>query len=95
MNHPEVVIKVVSGSWCSQCTVLKDSLQKNNIEFTTIDVDDFENQEYVSKLGIRALPVTLLEIDSVVKAKIQGLVSVASLRKAIDDLVSEMENVSV
>ena len=89
MNHPEIVIKVVSAQWCSGCVSLKRSLEDNNIEYTTIDADDFNNQEYISKLGVRSLPVTILEVDGVVKGKIQGLVSVASLRKTIDDVVAE------
>lgn len=89
MDHPEIVIKVITGSWCSQCSVLKRSLDDNNIEYKAVDVDDFENQEYIAKLGVRALPVTILEVDGVVKGKIQGLVSVASLCKTIDDIVAE------
>lgn len=88
----EVVIKVVTGIWCSQCQVLKHSLEQNNIKYTPVDVDNFENQEYISKLGVKSLPVTVLEVDGEIKDKIQGLVSVASLRKAIDDVVAEMEN---
>lgn len=85
----EIVIKVITGSWCSSCQSLKASLEQNNIEYKAIDVDDFENQEYIAKLGVRALPVTVLEVDGVVKAKIQGLISVASLRKTIEDVVAE------
>ena len=85
----EVVIKVVSTSWCAQCTVLKNSLQQNNIEYTLVDADDFSNQEYIAKIGVRSLPMTVIEIDGIVKGKIQGLVSVASLRKAINDIVQE------
>lgn len=89
MNHPEIVIKVVSAQWCSSCHSLKHSLDTNNIQYQVVDADDFENQEYISKLGVRSLPVTILEVDGIVKAKIQGLVSVASLRKTIDDIVAE------
>lgn len=92
MNHPEIVIKVITGSWCPQCSVLKRSLDDSNIEYKAVDVDDFENQEYIAKLGVRALPVIVLEVDGTVKAKIQGLVSVASLRKTIEDIVAEMED---
>lgn len=91
-NLNEMVIKVISSSWCSQCSVLKTSLEREGIEYTLIDADDFVNQEYIAKLGVRSLPVTVIEIDGIVKGKVQGLVSVASLRKAIDDIVKEMED---
>lgn len=91
-NLNEMVIKVISAAWCSGCTSLKASLEQNNIEYTLIDADDFANQDYISKLGVRSLPTTIIEIDGIVKGKIQGLVSVASLRKAIDDIVKEMED---
>lgn len=92
-NMNEVVIKVISASWCSQCTVLKHSLDTNNIQYQVVDADNFENHEYISKLGIKSLPITILEVDGEIKNEIRGLVSVASLRKAIDDVVAEMENV--
>lgn len=91
-NLNEMIIKVISASWCGNCSVLKTSLEREGIEYTLIDADDFSNQEYIAKLGVRSLPVTIIEIDGVVKGKIQGLVSVASLRKAIDDIVKEMED---
>ena len=91
-NLNEMIIKVISANWCQQCKVLKTSLEREGIEYTLVDADDFANQEYISKLGVRSLPVTVIEIDGVVKCKIQGLVSVASLRKAIDDIVKEMED---
>lgn len=92
-NMNKVVIKVISASWCQQCTILKHSLDTNNIQYQVVDADNFENQEYISKLGIKSLPVTILEVDGEIKNEIRGLVSVASLRKAIDDVVAEMENV--
>lgn len=88
----EVVIKVISAVWCPGCASLKHSLDTNNIPYQVVDADNFENHEYISKLGIKSLPVTVLEVDGEIKGKIQGLVSVASLRKAIDDVVAEMEN---
>lgn len=91
-NFEEVVVKVISSSWCQQCKVLKSSLEREGIEYTLVDADDFANQEYIAKLGVRSLPVTIIEIDGIVKGKIQGLVSVASLRKAINDIIKEMED---
>lgn len=75
------------------CQSLKHSLEQNNIEYTLVDADDFANQEYIAKLGVRSLPTTVIEIDGIVKGKVQGLVSVASLRKAIDDIVKDMEGI--
>lgn len=88
-NLNETIIKVISASWCGNCSVLKASLEQNNIDYTLVDADDFANQEYIAKLGVRSLPTTVIEIDGVVHGKIQGLVSVASLHKAIDDIVQE------
>lgn len=90
-NLNEIIIKVISTSWCSGCQSLKHSLEQNNIEYTLVDADDFSNQEYIAKLGVRSLPMTIIEIDGVVKGKIQGAVSITALRKAVDDIVKEME----
>lgn len=82
-----VGLKVLWSSWCSQCGSLKQSLSQNGIAYTPVDVDDENNYDYVTSLRIKGLPVTVVEVGGVVKGKIQGLVSVASLRKAIDDIL--------
>lgn len=75
----EIVIKVITGSWCSQCTVLKRSLDDNDIEYKAVDVDDFENQEYIAKLGVRALPTLVIEKNEEVVFSKSGLIPVKDI----------------
>lgn len=89
----EVVVKIISTDWCQSCKVLKQSLEREGIDFSVIDADEFANQDYVSKLSVRSLPTTLIEVDGVIKGKIQGLISVVALRKVVEDIVNEMEDV--
>lgn len=92
MNHPEIVIKVVSAIWCKNCSVLKKSLDNSGIEYQVVDADDFNNQDYLKQLSIKTLPTTFFEVDGVVIGEPKrGLVSVAEIRKTIEDITAEME----
>lgn len=51
-------IVVVSSSWCSQCSVLKDALDRNNVQYVVVDAD--EDMDYCREQGVRSLPTILL-----------------------------------
>lgn len=51
-------IVVVSSSWCSQCSVLKDALDRNNVQYVVVDAD--EDMDYCREQGVRSLPTTIL-----------------------------------
>lgn len=82
----EMVIKVISASWCSSCQSLKHSLEQNNIEYTLVDADNFANQEYIAKLGVRSLPVTIIEVDGVVVYQKAGILPVKQIVEQINML---------
>ena len=56
-------VKVYSTSTCPYCTMAKDFLKKNNIEFESIDVgaDPEAGKEMMDKTGQMGVPV--LDID--------------------------------
>lgn len=56
----DIVIKVVSASWCGQCGPYKKQLEQSGIEFENIDADDESNMELLKSLGVRSLPTTLV-----------------------------------
>lgn len=54
---------VFSKNFCGQCRMVKNFLNKHEIDFTEINVDEDENGKYIDILkieGIRQLPVTLI-----------------------------------
>ena len=51
-------IVVVSSSWCSQCSVLKDALNRNNVQYVVVDAD--EDMDYCREQGVRSLPTIIL-----------------------------------
>jgi thioredoxin 1 len=64
------MIKVTrfTAEWCSPCRalapVIEDiKIQNSDVEFTTIDID--KEPEIVSKYGIRAVPVVLIENNGI------------------------------
>ena len=54
---------VFSKNFCGQCRMVKNFLNKHEIDFTEINVDEEVNSKYINILkieGIRQLPVTLI-----------------------------------
>ena len=51
-------VVVVSSSWCSQCSVLKDALNRNNVQYVVVDAD--EDMDYCREQGVRSLPTIIL-----------------------------------
>ena len=59
-------IVVVSTSWCSQCSVLKDQLTRNNVTYRVIDAD--EDMDWCKENGVKSLPTSFIyDGDKVVK----------------------------
>ncbi len=56
-------VKIYSTSTCPYCTMAKDFLKKNNIEFDAVDVGTDHNaaEEMMNKSGQMGVPV--LDID--------------------------------
>lgn len=52
-----------TASWCSNCQVVKASLEDNNVSYTTVDVDTSEGEELAKQNGVRGLPTVLVVDD--------------------------------
>lgn len=65
-------IVVVGAEWCANCKVLKNSLTNAGIEFTYLDFDDEENEEFVASNSIRSLPTSFIFENDVVVKTING-----------------------
>ncbi|MDP2906325.1 MAG: glutaredoxin domain-containing protein [Nanoarchaeota archaeon] len=61
-------IKVYSTKTCSYCTMEKDFLKQNKIEFESIDVSDDQKaaNEMIKKSGQMGVPVTEIDGEIVV-----------------------------
>lgn len=63
LNFKKDEVIVFSKNHCGQCRMVKNFLNKHEINFTEINVEENENGKYVEILkneGIRQLPVTLI-----------------------------------
>lgn len=63
LNFKKDEVIVFSKNHCGQCRMVKNFLNKHEINFTEINVEENENGKYVDilkKEGIRQLPVTLI-----------------------------------
>lgn len=63
LNFKKDEVIVFSKNHCGQCRMVKNFLNKHEINFTEINVEENENGKYVDILkneGIRQLPVTLI-----------------------------------
>lgn len=57
MNH----FKLYTKNNCVQCIAVKKYLEKNNVQYETINIDfDEEAMEVVKNLGVRQAPVLYL-----------------------------------
>jgi thioredoxin 1 len=70
ITKEDFMIKVTrfTAEWCSPCRALAPVIediksQNSDVEFQTIDID--EDPETVSKYGIRAVPVVLIENNGI------------------------------
>lgn len=59
MQNKDIELLVFSAPWCSGCKVLKKSLEENSIPYKEINVDEAQNEEFISEYKIRALPTTI------------------------------------
>lgn len=59
------MIKVYTSKNCDYCKDLQEKLNKLNLEFTNIDIDDDSNREYVTKLfefvGEPVIPIIIYD----------------------------------
>lgn len=53
-------IVVVSAAWCSGCTSLKSTFDREQIPYTVIDADEEFGMEFCRTNGVRSLPTTFI-----------------------------------
>lgn len=58
-----IAVKIVSASWCNQCTPYKKAVDSLGISFENIDADSEDNMGMLQELGVRSLPTTLVYKD--------------------------------
>lgn len=75
-------LKLISASWCTNCSSLKKQLDQLGVEYTVVDADD--DMDYARKAGARSLPTTVLEVDGEIKQTFIGL-KAKEIAKAIKD----------
>ncbi len=51
---------VVSTSWCSSCSVLKATFDREQIPYTVIDADTEDGMEFCRTNGVKSLPTTFI-----------------------------------
>ena len=50
----------MSASWCSQCNVLKNTLEAMGKEYSVIDIDTEEGVQYVERYKVRGIPAMIV-----------------------------------
>src|SRR5271156_1385006 len=93
-NTPSVI--VFTAEWCSECQVLKPSLQHvaddpefKKIFFATIDADENQALAYKYKLPKKGIPIILFMQGGVKKHRIIGSVTETVISAAIRSLFSD------
>ena len=78
------------ADWCGPCREMGRRLEKfNDCEVVKINVDDEENQDIVSKYGIRNIPVIiLLDDDENIVKKWVGLTKIEDIQAEIAKKIS-------
>lgn len=63
------MILLFTAKWCGHCKPLKDKLVEENIEFTSIDIEDDKpsTEEYLQLYNIKSLPTTIIIRDNEIK----------------------------
>jgi len=71
-------IKIYTLSWCPHCNALKEYLNKKNLEYENIDVEENEDKanEIIEKTGQSGFPVVCIDEEILIgfdKNKIEEL----------------------
>lgn len=71
----------VYAEWCGPCRVLEKMLTDNNVDYTSINIDTPEGEEFSEKYKIRNIPVLIkMQEDT----EIDRLVGVPNLEQLKD-----------
>lgn len=66
------VFKVFSAPTCGNCNNVKMQLDKNNIKYEVVNVEELSDEE-LGKLSIRAIPMVTIEVDGVETKRFVGI----------------------
>lgn len=53
-------IQVYSAKWCQGCGTVKKVLEQKGIAYEVVDIDTVEGMEKAKELGVRNIPVTVV-----------------------------------
>ena len=66
------MIKMLTGTSCSACTMLKKRLDAEGLIYETLDVESDEGMSLAKSLGVRHIPVLVKLIEDNVKDTLTG-----------------------
>lgn len=58
----EKTVKVYSAQWCGNCKGTKMQLDKEQVKYETVDIDELDD-DTLTTLDIKAIPVVVIEED--------------------------------
>jgi len=58
------MIKMLTGSSCPACTMLKKRLDAEGLEYEPLDIEEPEGANLARSLGVRSIPVLVKMSDS-------------------------------
>ena len=57
------MIIMLTGDNCSYCTLLKDRLDAEGLEFTPVDVKSAAGEAFVTSLNVRTIPILIKKVE--------------------------------
>jgi len=66
------MIKMLTGSSCSACNMLKKRLDAEGLVYETLNIEEDEGMDLAKSLGVRHIPVLVKLIEGSVKETLTG-----------------------
>ena len=66
------MIKMLTGSSCSACTMLKNRLDAEGLKYETLSIEEDEGMDLAKSLGVRHIPVLVKLVEDSVKGTLTG-----------------------
>lgn len=101
----EIKVYKFWAPWCGPCKMLAPVFQRvkeensanKGLEFIEVNADEDENEDLISKFGIRNIPTIIVynKTNDKIMSFLTGLMNYDSLSKAIAGVISEEKDTSV
>ena len=66
------MIKMLTGSSCSACNMLKKRLDAENLEYEVLSIEEDEGMSLAKSLGVRHIPVLVKLVEDSVVGTLTG-----------------------